>query len=709
MPSGTQSYQTTSGSLIDPARRVWEDRDKTKEKIKKFGRQLNTIYDMYSQGVMGAASETPMITSASDFMLESGAKELPPAQDLIEGSNPAAGIIKVLTVIATDIAAQNQLVSFQTKAITDSMNLQKKLAADSERLRKEKRLEAGEDLSGTQGVIKTVAKATGGGGLLGNVADTLQIIQALSGLNKIKNLGRMFKGIKFPNFGRAANATDLSKAIPNTRILQASNLESFKPSGVTTSLGVGGGKNIDAIEATVGAIPNSSTVNEIINNATNTTKVANNTTDAARTINNVTDFSKSIDTTSNLSKVDNLIPSGSGGIVKALKETPGLKYLLPGASIVSGGANLMSGNFAEAGLDLTDGALDVGIATGAVSSTGALGSTLGPTIAVTGAGLLSGWLGELTRGADDYIRGDGKNAALNSLADLTAGVSATLETIGTPFTALFAGVDSLIKTGGFSESNKKMAEVDSNIREGFRKLFNAVDFMDVVSDEVGGFGTLSWYGKENVDNANKKLLEDKGITVNKDGDTTINESGSVTNSVTNKNTSSTANKIEGVSNIDESVKNSVIAGGTTGDLKVDQQILNEHRITELKQQLDVAKPGDNIDNIVNEIQGIESGEINAARPIIDNNQSITTDNTVTNVSSVNKGDINNIAKPTNTAMNVLNNSVSEAPVQQPIIVQVPAPTTTSNESNDVSVEHVTELTDPNADPFKTLTYLSALP
>ena len=129
----------------------------------------------------------------------------------------------------------------------------------------------------------------------------------------------------------------------------------------------------------------------------------------------------------------------------------------------------------------------------------------------------------------------------------------------------------------------------------------------------------------------------------------------------------------------------------------------------MKQQLDAAKPGDNIDNIVNEIQGIESGEINAARPIIDNNQSITTDNTVTNVSSVNKGDINNIAKPTNTAMNVLNNSVSEAPVQQPIIVQVPTPTTTSNESNDAVVEHVTELTDSNADPFKTLTYLSALP
>ena len=80
MPSGTQSYQTTSGSLIDPARRVWEDRDKTKDKIKKFERQLNTIYDMYSQGVMGAASETPMITSASDFMLESGATALPPAR-----------------------------------------------------------------------------------------------------------------------------------------------------------------------------------------------------------------------------------------------------------------------------------------------------------------------------------------------------------------------------------------------------------------------------------------------------------------------------------------------------------------------------------------------------------------------------------------------------------------------------------------------------
>ena len=58
---------------------------------------------------------------------------------------------------------------------------------------------------------------------------------------------------------------------------------------------------------------------------------------------------------------------------------------------------------------------------------------------------------------------------------------------------------------------------------------------------------------------------------------------------------------------------------------------------------------------------------------------------------------------------MLNNSLSEAPVQQPIIVQVPAPTTTSNESNDAAVEHVTELTDPNADTFKTLTYLSALP
>ena len=98
-------------------------------------------------------------------------------------------------------------------------------------------------------------------------------------------------------------------------------------------------------------------------------------------------------------------------------------------------------------------------------------AVMGPAIAVTGAGLVSGWLGELTRGTDEWVRGDGTNAAKNALGDVTAGLSGALETVGAPFTAMFSGVDSLIKHGNFSESNKKMAKVDSNIREGFRKFF----------------------------------------------------------------------------------------------------------------------------------------------------------------------------------------------------------------------------------------------
>ena len=52
------------------------------------------------------------------------------------------------------------------------------------------------------------------------------------------------------------------------------------------------------------------------------------------------------------------------------------------------------------------------------------------------------------------------------------------------------------------KSNKKMAELDSNIREGFRKFLNIGDFMNIIPDEVGGFGTLSWYGDDNVNAAN---------------------------------------------------------------------------------------------------------------------------------------------------------------------------------------------------------------
>ena len=105
------------------------------------------------------------------------------------------------------------------------------------------------------------------------------------------------------------------------------------------------------------------------------------------------------------------ITEGSKGL-KLLNNTP-VKYAIPGLSLFSGVSNIAQGNFAEGGLDLADAGVDTAIATGAMSSTTGAGAVLGPAIAVTGAGLVSGWLGELTRGTDDWIRGDGTNAAKN--------------------------------------------------------------------------------------------------------------------------------------------------------------------------------------------------------------------------------------------------------------------------------------------------------
>ncbi len=730
MASGTQSYTTTSGSLIDPARRVWEDRDKHKKKIEGFKRRLNTIYDMYSQEVLGAASQTPMLSAGSDFLLEPGAKSLPPAQDLIEGSSDGSAsnaIVDVLGTISDDIAAQNQLVAFQTKALTDLLSTTKKLAADEKRLRKERRLEAGEDLSGTQGVIKKLAggKSGGGGGgfdlfgAIDGITDTIQLVRMF---RKGKWLSKLNKGMKgfnfknpFKNWGKASKASNVKST---SNLLEASNLTSFKKSGEVTSLGKNA-KIFDAIETTAEVIPPGSTVNNLVKTATNTNKIVNNTSDASRSLSNVNDLSKVIDVknlnkvdkvvepVSAITKVDNIIPPGASKAIKGLNKTP-LKYAIPGVSGVSGIANIASGNYAEGALDLADAGTDVAIATGAMSTTSGAGAVMGPAIAVTGAGLVSGWLGELTRGTDEWVRGDGKNAVRNALGDITAFGSAALETIGTPFTGLFSGIDSLIKHGNFSESNKKMAKVDSNIREGFRKFFNAVDFMDVVSDDVGGWGTLSWYGKENVDEANEQLLKDKGIT-------TENENVETNNETKEKLITSSANMIEKTTDIEKSIIKTVLDGGTSGDEELDQRIFNHYRILELKSKIASAEPGSSkeLDAMMEELAGLESGEINAERPIFTSGDDVSsvTNGDETNITTANNttGDINNISKSDNTVNKVLNQKVTETPQEKPIIVNVANNNTGGNsQGNETSGEHVTKLNDSNTDAFKNLNLQSVV-
>ena len=737
MASGTQSYQSTSGSLIDPAQRELDklgNKDKKKEKVEGFKRKLITIFDTYTNDIESTAG---MLTGVSNNLLEPSGNALPSAEDL-DPNNPQDGVIKALTGISDDIKAQNQILVLQTKMLTATLDMQNKLNSDTKRLRREERAEETEDLSGTQGVVNTVAKTVGGGGgnLLGNISNLTNI---LADVNRLRNIPRWFKKFKFsmPNFGRAANAADTAQDI--SRVASTTNLLPDAPGSTRTILNNADvtpkvkatnqfveasdqildvdyqdlGKVVDNVDEVEEVITNTNKVNKVVNNLDEISEVSEAVTSTNKIVDTADVIGDTSKTTSALAKVDDVIPSTNilGKGMDMLGAIPGAKYILPGASGVSGVTNIMSGNYAEGAMDLADASLDVGLMTGAVSSTGTIASTMGPAIAVTGAGLLSGWLGEMTRGTDEWVRGDGTDAARNALGDVTAGLSGALETVGAPFTAMFSGVDSLIKHGDFSESNKKMAEVDSNIREGFRKFLNVWDPLNMISDEVGSFGTLSLYGEENVEAANKKLLVEKGVITEE------------TNENATKNIESTANMIEETTDIEKSIIQTVLEGGTSGNETLDQKIFNEYRMIDLKQRIAELPEGESkeLDALYTELKGLESGEINAERPDIttsnvsnDNTTSISNDNTTTGdtttSSSVVTGDTNNINKPETTVSTVMNNAVKEDPGEKIVVIQAPTNTATNQsteqKTNDASFQ--IGLTDTNADSFKDLTLLSAL-
>ena len=191
---------------------------------------------------------------------------------------------------------------------------------------------------------------------------------------------------------------------------------------------------------------------------------------------------------------------GAGGCRgSAIAATGGAARGTAAASVVVGG-----GVSESVGVDA---AADIAMASGGVTAK-AVGGAVSKFLAPIGAMMASSWLGEATRGWGDWIAGDGTNGIKNTLGGIVNGLSASLEVIGAPLTGLFE----FVKSGfNMEKSNKKMAELDSNIREGFRKFLNIGDFMNIIPDEVGGFGTLSWYGDDNVNAANEKLLKDKGI------------------------------------------------------------------------------------------------------------------------------------------------------------------------------------------------------
>ena len=169
----------------------------------------------------------------------------------------------------------------------------------------------------------------------------------------------------------------------------------------------------------------------------------------------------------------------------------GEKYLIPGASAITAGLSIMAGDYAGAIVDAADATGDALMVSGATGAAATVGSALSAGAAVIGAGITSSYVGEWTRGVGDWVRGDGNNAALNIISSITEGLSAALETIGAPFRAIFEFVNS-----GFNmeKSNEVMAEIDSNIRESTRQGLNAIDFLNIIPDEKGSFGTLGLYG-----------------------------------------------------------------------------------------------------------------------------------------------------------------------------------------------------------------------
>lgn len=184
------------------------------------------------------------------------------------------------------------------------------------------------------------------------------------------------------------------------------------------------------------------------------------------------------------------IVGAAGDLAKTGKKS-GLRFLIPGASAITAGLSIISGDYAGAIVDSADAAGDLAVATGATGAAATVGTALSAGAAVIGAGITSSYIGEWTRGVGDWVRGDGNNAALNVVSSITEGLSAALETIGAPFRAIFEFINS-----GFNmeKSNDIMAEVDSNIRESTRQGLNAIDFLNIIPDEKGSFGTLSWYG-----------------------------------------------------------------------------------------------------------------------------------------------------------------------------------------------------------------------
>ena len=164
-------------------------------------------------------------------------------------------------------------------------------------------------------------------------------------------------------------------------------------------------------------------------------------------------------------------------------------------------------------------ALGTKIVTGAKSVASAVFSV--PTAIVAGVGLLSSAIGEggfqLVRWSRENLENPAREAAdkakdkwwtdprrwfwegvagilgfLNLTSQFTFNL---LDIIGTPFRYLIELIRwPFLDEAGREKQADNLAKFDARIREGFRSFFNSFDFLNIISDEEGGWGDM-WGGR----------------------------------------------------------------------------------------------------------------------------------------------------------------------------------------------------------------------
>ena len=182
--------------------------------------------------------------------------------------------------------------------------------------------------------------------------------------------------------------------------------------------------------------------------------------------------------------------AGAAGATKAAAAAGGAK-----AAGVTGAAKTFAVGSAKVG---------VAGATGIVSGAGLLASGLGE-----GAFQLNKWGMEREKNwkkkAKDKWWSDPRKyfwaaaAGIMTILNRVFGLFGNiLDVVGTPFRYLIELIRwPFLSKEGKEKQKKNMAKFDARIREGFRKTFNALDFMSIISDDKGSWGSL--YGEKGTD------------------------------------------------------------------------------------------------------------------------------------------------------------------------------------------------------------------